>query len=123
MLTNFPRKRTDNTFSVDVVLEADMPAESLDAELAPWLREWSTRNKEWTRIWEGQDVTTETLSFDRAFASPPRIVDAKGNRIVIRLDATASATEQFWKDWLVRLVEEISGAFPSVRLKSVTSAN
>ena len=113
MPAKFPKWRGDGTFSIELLLSMaePPPGEILDI----WLHEWSQRNGTWVRSWQGaagKIVAKDTLQLLEAFQREPYRVASSEPFMVIRLDGTTSAP--FWKDWLARLVKEVTAEFPGL---------
>lgn len=80
-----------------------------------WLEEWSAANAVWERDWtgaEGAVVEAETLKWNDAYSSAPRLTRLEANSFAIELNATSRAEN--WKDWMARFVGALQGHFPSV---------
>ena len=123
MAAKFPARRPDGTFSIELLLESDHP---LDREaVEDWLTRWCSANREWVRKWHGpghQIVKTDMLRLSDAFIRDPWLEALTGNAISFRLEGTAEAP--FWKDWMVKLVEDATESFPGLefeRAKDVDS--
>jgi len=117
MPARFPRKRQDGTFSVDVVFASAAPPSR--GEVVEWLQEWISSNGVWIREWRGagdQVVQTDTLRFAEAFLANPRPVQWGDGEYVVRLDGTSVAP--FWKDWMVRLVGDVTARFPALTFQT-----
>jgi hypothetical protein len=114
----FPRRRSDGSFCVEVVMSLSSANTSdLGSAIQDWWsNEWMPKNKEWTRIWNRGHKTerTEVLRYDDEFSAPPQLVRCEGSQLRFRL-LGRSSTKKFWKDWMVlRIVRDLTARFPAV---------
>ena len=118
MKLKFPRRREDGTFSVLVVFGCTeaIPGIYIDH----WLRNWAFENSIWTRMWKSRgNVTTETLLLTDAFQQEPYRVCCGEKNLCVRLDATSKAP--LWKDWMIRLIQDMQKAFPVLNFEGAES--
>ncbi len=110
MSPKFPALRSDGSFSLELIFHTE---EAVDyARVVAWLSTWSTANYEWIREWRGamhQVVKTDVLLWSRTFSRRPNVAVVTDDSVIIRLDVMPGAA--FWKDWMVKLVEETVAKF------------
>lgn len=116
MAAKFPKRRSDNSFGIDVLFDSDgaVSAASLDA----WLRQWTTANQDWIRKWEGpagQVVQVDEMRFFEAFTTTPWVSSWSADSLTVRLEATPEAP--FWKDWMAKLVQDMVQVFPCLKFR------
>lgn len=117
----FPKKRPDGSFSVE--LSFGMKGTLNSHRIAAWLADWSATNSEWVREWRGAAhavVETDVLRWSDAYVRGPTITSITTEGIVIRLDARPDAP--FWKDWMVRLIEDFVSEFPELKFEGAVES-
>ena len=114
MVAKFPKRREDGTFTVDLLFSVTAPVS--DDEVDTWLGAWAERNHTWVRNWHagGKVVSTDTLKLLEAFSRAPYRVATSEPFFVIRLHGTPNAP--FWRDWVARIVTELTQDFPALNL-------
>jgi hypothetical protein len=104
----FPLLRQDGTFDIRLDFFLEHPVER-DA-VNQWLASWVQRNDPWEREWRGaggEVVQIDCLRFFDSFLTVPQCISIYASCVSIRLNGRGS--DAFWKDWMVRLIEEIVG--------------
>lgn len=120
MPMKFPQTRLNGGFTIRAIFS--MSGIPLDLKaVSAWLEDWTSKNQTWTRKWQGTTERSEVLVFADSFVGAPRVSEGPAQRVEVRLDAPATAVKQPWKDWLVRLTEELCQAFSNLELESYES--
>ena len=108
----FPSKIGDQPIAV--VVNFSTGNDSIVSLVSDYLKAWTRVNKVWTRIWRSNVVWEEQMEFDADFSSDPRVIRGKAPGLFsIVLDVRPHSNR--WKDWMVRLVDEISRVFHEIK--------
>ncbi len=106
MAARFPHRKDDGSFSIQLDFESQATVES--GRVDDWLRQWLADNSPWIRLWrgaEGKVVKRDTMRFMDAFLREPKCILSKRGCVIIQLDGRS--TDLFWKDWMVRMIEDV----------------
>ncbi len=102
---SFPHVRQDGTFDIVLEFSSDRPVERDVVD--DWLASWLQANDPWERNWigaGGEVVKVDRLRYADAFVAAPRIISVAASAISIELIGWGASA--YWKDWMVRLIEE-----------------
>jgi hypothetical protein len=115
----FPEKREDGSFTV-----AARFAVSDAGGIAPLVRDyvaaWTQANRSWTRIWRADVVREEYLEFSADFSTDP-FVEAGAGATMLAILLEGKPMAHHWKDWAVRLVDDLSKVFPELQFERFES--
>jgi hypothetical protein len=103
----FPNLKEDGTFDIRLEFFPEVFVEK-DA-VNRWITSWLQENDPWVRRWRGagdEVAKTDRLRFLDSFVTAPRCVGASSSSVLIRL--TGRGSDAYWKDWMVRMIEEIT---------------
>lgn len=106
----FPRRRGDGTFTVLAYCTVSAP------EVVPlvgaYVNAWVEANRRWVRIWRSNVITVEHLELAADFVKDPQVEKAVPGSLCVVFEGSATSTR--WKDWAVRLIDEVCKVFPEV---------
>jgi hypothetical protein len=114
----FPRRREDGSFVLDARFSISNGA--ILPLVRDYLQTWMKVNSTWVRIWRSNLIREERLDFYSDFLSEPRIeADPEGRSFSVVLEGRPLA--EWWKDWAVRFVGDISRMFPEAKFEGFES--
>ena len=118
MTVNFPTRREDQSFSIAARFSLS------DTAVLPLVKAcvlaWVRANQTWYRIWRSNVVEVEELEFQAEFLSEPRLEQLAGaGCFTLVFDCKPSSTR--WKDWIVRLIDDLCKCFPEARFEQFES--
>ena len=112
MSVEFPARRSDGSFSFDVILRTDAgDLNELAGKVTDWSVGWVQSNRYWkTSLY----VPEETLDFFNDFSAAPTCLAAPEGALILRIECRPEAQKR-WRYWLVlRLLKELVAAFPEI---------
>jgi hypothetical protein len=101
---------------ITVVAKFSTRNDSIVSLVSDYVKAWTRANKIWTRIWRSNIVWEEKLELDTDFSSDPRVIQGTllgSFSIVLEVRPHSSR----WKDWMARLMGEISRVFHEIKLE------
>ena len=117
---SFPRRDGDGTFVVRILFAVSGADDRLPALVRDYLSAWIAANRTWTRIWRSDVIEVEQLVFERDFQQDPTLERSEdGSVLSVVLRGRAEALR--WKDWAVRLVEELVSVFRELKFERFDS--
>ena len=112
----FPKRRNDGTFEILISIEVSSKIPNLKG----WVTEWVRTASPWNRTWSsGFSERTEVLAWNDAYETGPTIETNTDELVELKVRGRAAAP--FWKDWMVRFVDELCRAHPGSKLTSFES--
>jgi hypothetical protein len=108
MEINFPKKRLDGSFCIEITLHVNTKdGKGLATRITSWLKEWTQRNRYW-------NLFEENLDFFNDFAEAPTCAARTQESLVVRVEGRPKFTKR-WKDWIVlKLLKDLQAQFDEI---------
>ena len=118
---DLPKRRGDGTFTLRAHFRVLAPNPSAAVALVrDYVSAWVRTNPIWMRVWRENVIREERLELANEFSNDPRVeAGVSGDRFAIVFAGKSEAI--MWKDWVVRLVDEIRTVFHEVTLERFDS--